>query len=129
MIKKIKKEVEVLEAVKVKKEKTVYLTGDGEEFDSLEDAKHHEDFYFKKKVSRCGGWQYEVVTFEELEEMKKYIEEWFYNVDVIDFEYTDLTFPSRYVLEESVSGGKDVLKVYTKDEYESYLIEEFRKNY
>lgn len=138
MIKEIKKEVEVLEAVKVKKEKTVYSTTDGEEFDSLSAAEEHEDLYVRKNMKH-GFNSYEVATFENENDLKEHIEDWFHTVDVFDFDYENLIFPNRYVLEENrivlaeyedgICNTETHLKIYTKDEYENHVIEEFRKKY
>ena len=144
MVKKITVKEDVYEKVLSKvgeREKVVYMTSDGKEFDAETSADYHEFYVLKVKKRGFGSDYVNIFDFESWEDVQKYLNEYGYNIDVHDYNKEDLKFPNTYVLSEEYVENLDYgydeygqpekhdiyLRIYEFDEFKSKLVSELEK--
>ncbi|QJI52427.1 hypothetical protein [Psychrobacillus phage Perkons] len=112
----------------------VFTTSDGEEFEDINSAEHHELYSCKLNQRNVNVSNNEILDFENLEQVKGFVKEYYYSDTKLTFDYSDLIFPNTYVFVESPyeiidnNGEGDVwlreetkLEIFTLDEFKESL--------
>lgn len=119
-------------------EEEVYVTFDGQEFDDIQWAEHHQTALDMNRTYLQVDAEFN--TFKDQEELDTYVSHRCYSDTIINFNSSELTYPIRCCFEENLNShyrnnGDDdtwirdttTFHIYTVDEYKDKIVKEIEE--